>query len=242
MQEFVAVSASMQEIKRVSVLMQNTKINTLIVGESGVGKSKLAKEIAPNAYIIDGTNQNAITDVIKQFDDVLIENFDGLNLSDWNLNGKRIIATAKIKPRDNICERLFGLTLELLPLSQRKSDIAPLLERFMSQASSELNLAPIDVGKINPDISQNCHSLKRSVYAELIRYHQNSDEFIASMQAFFENNIQDDDNYHLFLDMFDKALILANQTKYKSQLMMSKMMGINRNTLRKKMSQLGLEG
>ncbi|MEY4505064.1 MAG: Sigma-54 interaction domain, partial [Pseudomonadota bacterium] len=94
MQEFVAVSTSMQEIKRVSVLMKNTRIHTLIVGEQGVGKSRLADEIAPNAYRIDGTKSNAVTDAVRQFEEVIIENFDQLNATDWNLAGKRIIATA----------------------------------------------------------------------------------------------------------------------------------------------------
>ena len=242
MQEFVAVSVKMQEIKRFSVLMKNTKIHTLIIGESGVGKSRLANEIAPNAYKVDGAKPNGVAEAIKQFNEIIIENFDLLNGADWNLAGKRIIATSKTKPKDSVCEKLFGLTIELLPLSKRQADIVPLMQAFMEQASSELNLAPININKIAPDISQNCHSLKRAVYSALIRHHQSKEEFALSMQEFFERRIELDDNYHIFLDMFDKAVILANQDKYKSQLMMAKIMGINRNTLRKKMSGLGIEG
>ncbi len=242
MQEFVAASASMQEIKRVSVLMKHTRIHTLIIGESGVGKSRLADEIAPNAYRIDGTRSSYISDAVRQFDEVIIENFDQVNGADWNLSGKRIIATAKTKPRDALCEKLFGLTLELLPLSEREADINPLMERFMANAAIDLNLDPINIRKVKPDISQNCHSLKRAVYSALIGQNQNEDDFVENMRNFFAREINEIDNYHIFLDMFDKAVILANQDKYKSQLMMSKMMGINRNTLRKKMSQLGIDG
>ncbi len=66
------------------------------------------------------------------------------------------------------------------------------------------------------------------------------EQLTSVMENYFFTRLDDaDDNYKRFLDIFDSAIINANHKMFKSQLMMSYKMGINRNTLRKKILQLG---
>jgi len=49
-----------------------------------------------------------------------------------------------------------------------------------------------------------------------------------------------DEDYKDMLELFDKALIEAETQMFKSQLQVAQHLGINRNTLRKKIDELGL--
>ena len=111
----------------------------------------------------------------------------------------------------------------------------------MKNAKKELNIdwTP-ELSSITRDITQNAHSLKRAVYHTLLCSNTSKEQLSSIMEEYFYAHIEDEnENYKPFLDIFDSAVISANHKKFKSQLMMSYKMGINRNTLRKKIIGLG---
>ena len=136
----------------------------------------------------------------------------------------------------------FGIVIEIEALSSTKDDIPVLSEAFLAEAKTSLKIEhDIDMSGMSFDISENCHSLKRNVYKKLLAQTLNETALTATMSDFFYDGIEVEDNYAHFLNIFDTAIINANHKKYKSQLMMSYKMGINRNTLRKKINELGLK-
>ena len=52
--DFIAVSKQMQEVKRVANLVKGIKVNTLIIGDTGTGKSRIANTILSNAIVVNG--------------------------------------------------------------------------------------------------------------------------------------------------------------------------------------------
>ena len=241
--DFIAVSGQMQEVKRVVNLVKGIKVNTLIVGDIGTGKSKIANTILPNAISVNGENSEETLKGIKNFNEMIIENFDKVrNYDALNLQNQKIVATATKKPKDSVVDKFFGIVVELLPLSERSEDIQALSECFLQEAKESLKIdsdTKIELPLL--DISQNCHTLKRGIFKRLLDDTMDEKALVTGMSDFFSSQIEIDDNYSHFIKMFDTAVIMANHRKYKSQLMMSYKMGINRNTLRKKINELGLK-
>jgi len=241
--DFIAVSKQMIEVKKLVNLVKSIKVNTLIVGASGTGKSKVSANILPNAVVIDGENTEEVVKNLKNFNEVIIENFDKIrNYDILHIQNQKIVATAIKKPKESVVDKFFGIVIDLEPLSQRASDIPALTAYFLQEAKKELKLdSSLDAGEIVANIEDNCHSLKQAVYKKLLLSGVDESSLISIMEEFFFERCDIDDNYKHFSDMFDKAIIEANRKRFKSQLMMSYKMGINRNTLRKKINELGIK-
>lgn len=241
--DFIAVSKQMQEVKRVANLVKGIKVNTLIIGDTGTGKSRIANTILSNAIVVNGENSEETLKGIKNFNEIIIENFDRVrNYDALNFQNQKIVATTTKRPKDSVIDKFFGIVVDLPPLSQRQDDIQALTDCFIQEAKESLKiLTEMQIDPSILDISENCHSLKRGIYKRLLDDTMDEKALITAMGEFFFNQIEMDDNYGHFIKMFDTAVITANHRKYKSQLMMSYKMGINRNTLRKKINELGLK-
>jgi len=240
--EFIALSPQMQEVKKLIALVRGINVNTIVMGDVGVGKTLVAKTIIPNAIVVCGDKPEDVFKALKSFDEIIIEDFDKLPNSDLPLlDGKKIVATSKKRIKDSTLDRLFGIKIEIPSLSERKADIDSLKEHFLDRAKKDLSIGSnIDISVVATDISQNCHSLKRASYQALLCNDITKEQLGVIMEEYFYSHMDDsEENYKLFLDVFDGAIINANHRKYKSQLMISYKMGINRNTLRKKIMQLG---
>ncbi len=240
--EFIAFSPQMQEIKKLTTLVRGVNVNTIVMGDVGVGKTFVAKTIMPDGVVVYGDKPEDVLKALKNFDEIIIEDFDKLPKSDLPiLDGKKIVATSKKRIKDSTLDRLFGIKIEIPSLPKRKEDIEPLKKHFLDMAKKDLSIdSNIDTSAVSTDITQNCHSLKRAAYQALLCNNITKEQLSKVMEEYFYAHIDDkDENYKPFLDIFDEAIINANYRKFKSQLMMSYKMGINRNTLRKKILQLG---
>ncbi|MCI4399399.1 MAG: hypothetical protein JHC37_02440 [Campylobacteraceae bacterium] len=240
--EFVASSHEMQEVKKLISLVRGINVNTVIVGDVGVGKSLCAKLILPNAIVVYGDKPEDVLKALKNFDEIIIENFEKLpNPDSLSLDGKKVVATSRKKIKESTLDRIFGIKIEIPPLSSRADDIPVLIDSFLGKIQKELGIdGDVDLSSVPIDLSENCHSLKRAVYRACLCGFVDEDQLCSIMEEYFYKHIDEtDDNYKRFLEMFDLAIINANHRKFKSQLLMSYKMGINRNTLRKKILQLG---
>lgn len=238
--EFVANSKHLQEVKKLIGLVRGISVNTVIIGDSGVGKSHAAKLIIPNAVVVNGANGDELLKALKNFEEIIVEDFDKvLNPEVVLADGKKIVATSRKKIKDSTLDTVFGVKIDIEPLSKREDDIIPLVEYFLERAKKELCMSSdVSSESVVQDLSENCHTLKRRAYQALLCYDVNEEKLKKMMEEYFFANIEVEDNYKKFLELFDDAIINANHKKYGSQLMMSYRMGINRNTLRKKILQL----
>ena len=219
---FLAKSEYLQKIKNIADMARELNLNVYIWGERGVGKSFLAKYIAPNAII------NPKTPTINP---VIIENFDNLN----NLPQKSsvIIATGS-KPLDKtIFDKFFDLDIELKPLKDHPEDIENFVEYFSEKAKEELKINEKTTIQ-NPDISENLNSLKRQIYKNLL-FSNDKKDILKELENYY---LKEHSTYEEELKDFEKTLFSAMKKRYKSKLKISEHLKINRVTLTKKMKEL----
>ena len=96
----------------------------------------------------------------------------------------------------------------------------------------------IELGSRDLDISNNLKSLKSSIFKATLYKSVSKDELYDIMYYNFLKNYEGKNVYKEQLELFEKALISAGLDIYKSQLKLSDILGINRNTLRKKINEI----
>ncbi len=219
---FLAKSEYLKKIKNIAEMARELNLNVYIWGEKGVGKSFLAKYIAPNAVI----NPKSPT-----INPIIIENFDSLiNLPEkYSL----LIATGE-KPVDKtIFEKYFDLDIELKPLKEHPEDINFFIDYFTKQAKKELKIDK-EIKINEPDIEENLNSLKRQIYKNLL-FANNKEAILKELENFL---LIQHKTYEEELKDFEKTLFNAMKKRYKSKLKISENLKINRVTLTKKMKGL----
>jgi len=219
---FLAKSEYLQKIKKLADMAKELKINVYIWGERGVGKTFLAKYIAPNAII------NPSTPTINP---VIIEDFDKNPMLEFKNNF--LIATGSEPLNKDLLKRYFTMDIEIKPLKEHPEDIEEFIKHFANQAKEELKIDKPVIIK-NPDISENLNSLKRQIYKKLL-IEENKDEILNML---FEYYLKNHDTYENEIKDFEKVLFKAMKEKYGSKLKISEMLKINRVTLTKKMKAL----
>ncbi|MDR2790157.1 MAG: Fis family transcriptional regulator [Campylobacteraceae bacterium] len=242
---FIANSRSSKEAGRLANLLKNLNLNALIVGEKGVGKITLARNIVDTA-MVDGADLNAVLSAIGSNSTLIIYDFHKISnyvvLKEALLKEPaRIIAAASKKIDESIADAFFGLKIFIPPLSERPEDIEALAQKFLYEAKELFayeNAADIDLGKIHLDLSQNAYSLRQSVYMAFIAAQFTEKDIMDILEKFFITKLGSGDDYRKLLYIFDTPLLRAGFKKFRSQLAMSKNFGLNRNTLRKKISEL----
>jgi len=220
---FLAKSEYLKKIKNIADMAKELNLNIYIWGERGVGKTFLAKYIAPNAII------NPSTPTIKP---IIIENFD--NFKNLTKSSQLIATGNKPLPKD-ILNKFFDLDIELKPLKDHPEDIEIFIEHFLNQAKKELKIDK-NIYIKTPDISENLNSLKKQVY-KILLFENNKDVILEELFNYYLSN---HDTYEKELNDFEKTLFSAMREKYKSKLKISEALKINRVTLTKKMKGLNV--
>jgi len=219
---FIAKSEYMQKIKNIADKIKTLKLNVYIWGDVGVGKTFLAKYIAPDGII------NPNKDILKP---VIIEDFDKkLQI----VNGEFIIATGSKPLNKDIIDRYFTIDIELKPLKERKEEINDFISLFTKEASEILKINK-KIKIKNPDISENLNSLKRQVYKKMLLSSKN-EIFDALKEILKEEHLTYDEE----IKTFEKVLFSAMKEIYKSKLKISEKLKMNRVTLTKKMKELNV--
>ncbi len=242
MVNFIAKSDELSKIVKSLSLIKNFFVSSLLIGEDGIGKKTLARYTLPQALEADGNDLKALLKALEQNDEIIITNFEKVsNFQALNFDNKRIIATARYQPKDIYVDDLFGYIYEIKPLRKRPQDAKELAKLFYNEAKEVLSIdgeISLDVQKL--DLTENSKSLKRYVYKELIQSQISENEIKEIMYEFFYKNLNGNNDYKDFLYLYEEPLIKSGLKKYGSQLKLSKILGINRNTLRKKVNEYGL--
>ncbi|PHR56699.1 MAG: Fis family transcriptional regulator [Arcobacter sp.] len=240
---FISVSSASLEALKTANLLKGLPINAFIFGQNGTGKKSLAKYILPDAPIVDASLHDELEGALNSHKNVIITNFDKIpNYDNFQIlldkYEVRIMALASSVFNTELIEKFFGIKVCLPPLSERVEDVKPLCDYFLDEAKEALSVdSTVKIDMKNIDLSQNAHSIRRHVYMQVQLQDINENELMSIMQSFLLERLGGNNDYRNFLYLFEAPLIKAGLQKFKTQLQLSDKLGLNRNTLRKKIAE-----
>ena len=243
MQDFIAEDGISKEILNSAKLLQAVQVNALILGSSGTGKKSLAKYILPNSDIYEAKNlQRDISDDVLhlQNEAIIIDKINELTNIDLFLkwledNSIRVIAISNTENLNQKLKDIFSINLEIPNLNKREEDTKALVNKFSQEASSILDLAKISSSKLIVNISNNTHSLRKSIYFSYLFETIGEHEILMFLEKYLSENLRGENSYKDLSYIFEVPLLKASTKKYKSQVQVAKHLGLNRITLRKKL-------
>ncbi len=239
---FITASDSSKEAFKTATLLKTLTVNSLITGEVGVGKRSLACYILPDAPVIDAFNFDELLTTLKSSREIIITNLENLPnvkrvVESITSNNIRVIATAKSSYNNEFMDDLFSVKFGIPPLNDRVEDVEHLIEKFREEASdiygSEVSL---DQRNFRPDLSANSISLRRQVMINSLLTDIKDRELMEIIENYLYDKIGSNSDYRNYLYIYEVPLIKAGLKKFKSQLQLSDKLGLNRNTLRKKIA------
>jgi DNA-binding NtrC family response regulator len=240
--KFVTASESSKEAFKTATLLKTLTINSLITGEKGVGKSSLAVYILPDAPIIDASDFSNLLSTLESSKEVIITNLENSPniktlIDTINLKGIRVVATAKSLFDYEKVDDLFSVKFNIPPLRERLEDVTPLIDIFLKEAFLLFaGRKEFNIKDFKHDLSENAHSLRRQVMINYLLEDIKDVELISIIENYLSNKLGSSSDYRNFLYLYEVPLIKAGINKYKSQLQLADKLGLNRNTLRKKIS------
>ena len=242
-EQFLTHSTQVQNIIKGFNLTKPLFVSSILVGNLYTGKKSLVKYLFPTALFADGNDQKSVEQMLEKHNELVIINFEKLsNIESLDFDNKRIIAIANYISNEKVIDSLFAFIYRMPSLAERPEDIELLIQHFIEEVKSNLMIKGeflIDPGKL--DISANIHSLKRSLYQQAFKYTCDDRDIQEILYQYLLDNMQGDNDYKKYLSLYEKPLIDAGLKKFGSQLKLSNILGINRNTLRKKIYELGID-
>jgi len=237
METFFTTSDKIQHIIKSFNLTKTLFVSSIIIGEAHTGKKTLARYLFPSAPLVSGEKQEEIELALENYDEIIIINFEKLmNPHKLDFSNKRIIATANYIGNSSIIDELFAFIYAMPSLQERPEDVTFLCKKYIQEAQFTLMLEKymINPEKIPLNLTKNNKSLKQSVYHYLTKKSMPIDDITEMLYDYFHSHLEGNDNYRKHIEIYEKPLIEAGLKKYGSQLKLSNALGINRNTLRKK--------
>ncbi len=239
---FITASDASREAFKTATLLKTLSVNSLITGEVGVGKKSLACYILPDAPILDASEFDEILTTLESSREIIIINLENSPnitriIDIINTKNVRVVATAKSLFYYEHIDEIFSIKFDIPPLSQRPEDVQVLMQEFAREASLLFGSnAKFTVENFKPDLSANAKSLKRQVMINYLLQDINDIELMDIIENYLSDKIGFNNDYRNFLYLYEVPLIRSGLNKFKSQLQLADKLGLNRNTLRKKIA------
>lgn len=237
METFFTTSPQVQQIIKGFTLTKTLFVSSIIVGEAHTGKKTLARYLFPQATLVSGGNQAEVELALAENEELIITDFEKLsNQNRLDFSNKRIIATANYISNASHIDDTFAFIYRMPSLNQRMDDTLYLRDKFITEVISTLIMKKedIQIEDISLDLSSNSKSLKKSIFQHVVKVSLSITDIQDMIYTYLYNHYEGNDNYRLHLGLYEIPLIEAGLKKYGSQLQLAQALGINRNTLRKK--------
>jgi DNA-binding protein Fis len=240
--QFLSNSAQIDNIIKGLTLSKSLFVSAILIGEPNTGKKTLVKTLFPKQRFIDGKDIKELTRALDNSEEVIIYNFEEIdNIDSLNFENKRVIAIANRVKNSSLIERKFAFIYNMPPLSERVEDIEPLIDYFIKDIKKELMIeGKVKLSYKDVNLDDNLKSLKASIYKKLMLNNLKKTDIEQILFDYLYREIDGNNAYREQLPLFEKPLIEAGLKKFKSQLRLSSVLGLNRNTLRKKIYELGI--
>ena len=239
---FITASDASKEAFKTATLLKTLSVNSLITGEVGVGKKSLACYILPDAPIIDASSFDELLTTLESSREIIILNLEkspNIKRVTQSIahNNIRVVATAASSYVSDHLDDLFSVKFNIPPLKKRLEDVEFLIQKFAKEASdifaSEVH---VDVKNFKPDLSNNANSLRRQVMINSLLRDIKDTELMEIIENYLVDKLGSNSDYKEYLHLYEAPLIKAGLKRFKSQLQLSDKLGLNRNTLRKKIA------
>jgi len=237
METFFTTSQKIQHIIKSFNLTKTLFVSSIIIGDTHTGKKTLARYLFPNAPLVSAKNCEEVEATLMQYDELIISDFEKLsNPNIINVSNKRIIATANYMGNSALIDDLFAFIYTMPSLQERPEDVSYLKELFIKEACETLMLNKdiYSTDNFSLNLTKNTKSLKKSIYTHLFKQSMQALDIEDILYNYLENHLEGNDAYKEHLTLYERPLIKAGLKKFGSQLQLSQVLGINRNTLRKK--------
>ena len=237
METFFSTSEKIKHIIKNFNLTKTLYVSSIIIGDAHTGKKSLARSLFPDAPLVSGTNQKEVELALKSYDELIITDFEKLvNQNILDFTNKRIIATANYIGNANIIDDTFAFIYMMPSLEERPEDVQYLKEIYINEASKTLMLKTdtLSMENITLSLKKNTKSLKKSIYTHIMKQSMQASDIEDILFNYLLNHLDGNDVYKKHLSLYERPLIEAGLQKFGSQLQLSSVLGINRNTLRKK--------
>ncbi len=237
MEQFFTNSEQVQNIIKGFNLTKTLFVSSIIIGEPHIGKKSLARYLFPETPLVSGENQEEVVKMLSEVDELIITDFEKLsNQESLNLDNKRIIATANYIGNQQTVDNLFAFIYALPSLKERAEDTNFIKKMFIKEAQSNLMLKTVDIPieELPVDLRENSKSLKRTIYRYMMNHSMKAEDIQEAIYHYILEELNGNNGYKEHLGLYEKPLIKAGLKKFGSQLQLSQVLGINRNTLRKK--------
>jgi transcriptional regulator with PAS, ATPase and Fis domain len=191
---------------------------------------------------LDSSNHEELLNAFESFDSIIIANLENSPnikkvleiLSELNI---RVVATSKSSYNNELADKFFSIRFDIPPLRERPEDVEALIEKFTKEASRLFSSKDmLKFKNFKPDLTQNSNSLRRQVMIHSLLQDINESELMQILYNYLSDKLGSQSDYKNFLHLYEVPLIKAGFDKYKSQLQLADRLGLNRNTLRKKIS------
>jgi len=240
---FVTASEASAEAFKTANLLKLLSVNALITGERGTGKLSLARHVLPDAPIINASKFDELLVALQSNASLIIThiekvpNFKTL-YEQITKASVRVVATGSESFAHEGIDELFTVKVYLPPLRERPDDVEALKKQYMLEAETIFGEGKkLAVDAIVADLSHNAASLRRQIYLNYLLSNVEEEELMQIMEEFLLDRLGSNNDYRKFLHLYEAPLIKAGLKKFKSQLQLSDKLGLNRNTLRKKISE-----
>ncbi len=229
-------------VHRIYQSLESTKdlfVSSIIYGENHTGKKKLISKLYQSSVWVSGNNIDDVRNALNNYSHIVITDFEKItNLSSMDFSNCNVVALYNGVELDQQLKDIFAFIYKMPSLKEREEDIELYTQEFIKEATKLYNLSGnLTVAAEDLDLSENLRSLKRSVYKSLLLSNLSADDINYALSKYFEKNYNDTNVYKKQLRLFEIPLIATGLKIYKSQLKLSDILGINRNTLRKKINE-----
>ncbi len=240
--KFITASNASKEAFKTANLLKSLTVNTLIYGERGTGKRTLAKYIVPNASVIDASSFDELLTAIESSNEIIITNIESspnIHRVFQAIQEKkiRVVATCVHVSTNELYDDLFSVKFDLPPLNKRMEDVEALIDIYLDEVK-EIVREDVKFNRKNfvPDLLDNSISLKKQIYSHAFLENITVNELMYLIENYLEDKIGTNSDYRNNLYIYEVPLIRAGLKKFKSQLQLADRLGLNRNTLRKKIA------
>jgi len=244
MKSFSTQSDTIRQIIKGLNLTKTLFVSSIIIGEPHTGKKTLIRHLFPQTPMVSGKEWQTVASMLQECDELIITDFEQLGSSaTLDFGNKRIIATANISATTQTIDSLFAFIYHLPALRERPEDIPLLQQVFCKEALHDLMLPEenTDLQTLPEDLSSNNRSLKRAIYRHLLSQTMDQTMIQETLYHYFSTHLEGKNGYRDHLHLYEVPLIQAGLKKFGSQLKLSQVLGINRNTLRKKIYEHNLD-